>query len=187
MSESPLAITALNDFVFCPVSIYFHGLYGDSEQMLYQVGDQIDGKNVHKSIDAHSYTTSRDILQGIDVYCEEFNLIGKIDLFRKSTGALIERKKKVTVVYDGYVFQLFAQCFALREMGFFVKSLTIHSYDDNKNYPVALPEDSPEMLCKFKALINSINEFDVQTYMPKDESKCARCIYKYYCDRSLSL
>ena len=26
MSESPIPISNLNDFIFCPVSIYFHGL-----------------------------------------------------------------------------------------------------------------------------------------------------------------
>lgn len=34
--EDYIKITQLNDFIFCPVSIYFHNLYEDSEPMLYQ-------------------------------------------------------------------------------------------------------------------------------------------------------
>lgn len=185
MSEFPLAITALNDFMFCPVSIYFHGLYGDAEQLLYQGASQLNGKNAHRTIDSHKYSTSSDILQGADVYCEKYNLVGKIDVFHKRRGELVERKKKVHAVYDGFVWQLYAQYFALGEMGYTVRKLVLHSLDDNKNYPVALPEDSPIMLRRFEDLLCKINEFDVRTYIPTDSNKCAACIYRFYCDRSL--
>lgn len=33
MSETPINITALNDFIFCPLSIYFHLLYDDIDKM----------------------------------------------------------------------------------------------------------------------------------------------------------
>ena len=33
MSELPLSISNLNDFIFCPVSIYFHGLDSDTDKM----------------------------------------------------------------------------------------------------------------------------------------------------------
>lgn len=44
MDESIL-ITELNDFIFCPVSIYFHRLYGNMDTMLYQTEAQI--RDIH--------------------------------------------------------------------------------------------------------------------------------------------
>lgn len=32
--ENPILITWLNDFVFCPRSIYFHNLYGDKDNLV---------------------------------------------------------------------------------------------------------------------------------------------------------
>lgn len=45
--ENPISITKLNDFVFCPVSIYFHGLYDGVERNLYQGKSQINGTKSH--------------------------------------------------------------------------------------------------------------------------------------------
>lgn len=35
--ENPINITMLNDFIFCPLSIYYHNLYDDMETSLYQI------------------------------------------------------------------------------------------------------------------------------------------------------
>lgn len=37
MSEEPISISNLNDFIFCPVSIYFHSLEDDTDTMIFQV------------------------------------------------------------------------------------------------------------------------------------------------------
>lgn len=63
--EEPIAITKLNDFIFCPASIYFHGLFGSYSEIMYQSQKQPDGKEAHKAIDTGGYSTSTDILQGI--------------------------------------------------------------------------------------------------------------------------
>lgn len=187
MSENPIVISNLNDFVFCPISIYFHSLYLDMETTLYQDKPQLDGKEAHKTIDTQVYSTSANVLQAIDVYCEKYNLIGKIDIFDKSTGTLTERKKKVNTVYDGYVWQLYAQYFALEEMGYSVKRLKIHSIDDNKNYGVPLPTEDKERLSQFEKLLVDFNSFDFEAYQPRDKNKCLNCIYEPYCDRSVGL
>lgn len=38
-----IPITELNDFIFCPASIYFHHLYEGMDTMSYQSMDQING------------------------------------------------------------------------------------------------------------------------------------------------
>ena len=107
--EETILISQLNDFIFCPVSIYFHKLYGNLERRLYQGEKQIKGEYAHSSIDNKYYSTRKDVLQGVDIYSEELNLRGKIDIFDIKTGVLTERKNTIKTIYDGYVFQLYAQ------------------------------------------------------------------------------
>lgn len=178
-----ILITQLNDFVFCPASIYFHMLYGESNRILYQSDKQIDGTAAHNTIDTNTYSSKKNIYTGIDVYCEKYGLVGKIDMYDADKKILVERKKKVKVVYDGYVFQVYAQYFALTEMGYGVERIVIHSISDNKNYTIALPEEDQVMFEKFREVINAMHEFDIRNFEQDNKEKCKNCIYEPACDR----
>lgn len=52
MSETPIAISNLNDYAFCPVSIYFHLLDYDTDTLTYQDSYQINGTAAHKAVDS---------------------------------------------------------------------------------------------------------------------------------------
>lgn len=78
-----------------------------------------------KKSDNAAYSTKVSMLQGISIYSEKYNIIGKIDIFDSEKGILTERKKKVKTIYDGYIFQLYAQYFSLREMGYVVPNLIV--------------------------------------------------------------
>ena len=123
MTEYPILISNINDFVFCPISVYFSGQYADMEKKLFQSKKQINGTAAHQKIDTKKYSTKKNILQSKEVYCEKYGVIGKIDSFDMENGILCERKKHISKIYDGYVFQLYAQCFSLREMGYKVKKI----------------------------------------------------------------
>lgn len=69
--ELYLKITYLNDFIFCPLSINYHQLYGDLAERLYYNDAQLEGKAAHETIDNQHYSTHKNILQGIDVYSDE--------------------------------------------------------------------------------------------------------------------
>ena len=183
--ELYLKITYLNDFIFCPLSICYHQLYGDLAERLYYDNAQLDGKAAHSAIDEKRYSTHKNILQGIDVYSDEFKLCGKIDIFDVDKGLLTERKKHISQIYDGYVFQLYAQCLCLREMGYTVKEIRFYSSDDNKVYPQKLPEENPEMFEKFKSTNENMQFFNPAEYIPKSAEKCCNCIYNDFCDRPL--
>lgn len=182
--EETILISYLNDFIFCPASIYFHKLYGNLNKELYQTSYQINGTNAHKSIDQHTYSSRKDILQGIDIYSEELGIQGKIDVFDVNKGVLIERKNTIKEIYDGYVFQVYAQYYALTEMGYNVKQIRFHSITDNKNYDVKLPKENLEMDKKFKDLIKQIHEFNLENFVQENINKCKNCIYEPSCDRS---
>ena len=46
-----IIISNLNDFIFCPASIYFHKLYGSEDTIMYQSKAQLDGTKAHEKID----------------------------------------------------------------------------------------------------------------------------------------
>ena len=83
--DDAILITELNDFIFCPASIYFHKLYGGVDRMLYQSSDQINGTSAHEAIDGGTYSKDSNVLMATDVYCEKYGLIGKIDIYDNST------------------------------------------------------------------------------------------------------
>ena len=183
MSEQPLAISQLNDFIFCPVSIFFHSLETE-ENIMVQDSFQLNGTNAHKHSDSATYSTEKSVLQGVSVYCEKYNLIGKIDIFDEKTGVLTERKKKIKTIYDGYIYQIYAQYFSLIEMGYKVNKLRLYSMDDNKAYTVLKPEENKIMLEKFEHIITEMNDFSFIDFKQINISKCQRCIYEPLCSFS---
>lgn len=180
-----IIISNLNDFIFCPASIYFHKLYGSEDTIMYQSKAQLDGTKAHEKIDNGTYSTRKNILMAIDVYSEKYGVIGKIDMYDENKKLLVERKKHVNKIYDGYVFQLYAQYFAMLEMGDIINSLEIRSLDDNKKYKIALPNEDDAMFKKFENLISEIRTFDLENYNQDNIEKCKHCIYEDACDRSL--
>lgn len=183
MSEQPISISNLNDYIFCPVSIYFHSLE-EEDNILAQDSSQLNGTAAHKNSDNGTYSSRKSVLQGISVYCEEYNLIGKIDIFDSQEGILTERKKRIKTIYDGYIFQLYGQYYALSEMGYSIKEIRLYSMDDNKVYPVLLPENNPEMQEKFEHLLQDIYTFDFSGFVQTNPLKCKSCIYEPLCSYS---
>ena len=183
--ENPIAISKLNDFIFCPVSIYFHELDIETEKMTYQSAYQLNGTAAHETIDEKRYSSKKNILQGIDVYCEKYNIYGKIDIFDDEKGILTERKKKIVTIYDGYVYQLYGEYFSLVEMGYEVNEIRLYSMSDNKVYTIDLPSANEKYFNGFCKVINDINNFDFSSYIPSSKLKCEKCIYEELCSYSL--
>lgn len=178
--EENIIISNLNDFIFCPRSIYFHNLYNSCEEKLYHSTYQLNGQNAHKNIDTKQYSSKKSILEGINIYSEELGVVGKIDLFDLDTNTLIERKNKIVKIYDGYYLQIWAQYFCLIEMGYTVKSLKFHSLNDNKNYLITIPNDEEKN--KLKSIISKIKSFDLSKPFTQNKNKCKMCIYRELCD-----
>lgn len=178
--EPYLQISKLNDFVFCPRSIYLHDIYSGFNERSYHSKSQTAGKIKHEKIDQGSYSTRKDILQGIEIYSQKFGLAGKIDIYDQKNQTLIERKSLIKKIYDGYLYQIYAQYFCLKEMGLKVKKIFFHSLDDNKRIAVPLPDKNTEI--DFGLFVKKIKNFNIKEYTPeKNPSKCANCIYNELC------
>ncbi|TKI70029.1 type V CRISPR-associated protein Cas4 [Sulfurimonas crateris] len=180
--EPYIPISFLNDFIFCPRSIYFHQLYGRSSESLYHSTDQSEGKAAHTAVDTKTYTTAKKVLQTIEIYSKTYGLGGKIDTFDTQTGVLTERKKKIKVIYEGYIYQLYAQYHCLVESGYKVNAMRLYSMDDNKIYPIVLPSEDKVRQSAFEALLRQIRTFDLSAPFAVNPNKCFRCIYRYLCD-----
>ena len=180
--EPHILLTQLNDFLFCPASIYFHGLYGSTDGSLYKDRPQIEGTIAHGTVDAGTYGKGKgQYVTGIDVFSEEYGLIGKIDIYDPETLTLTERKKGIKKLYDGQILQLYGQYYCMTEMGYDVEHLSLHSMDDNRTYRIPMPYEDIEMNRKFTKTLNDIRMFDPSGYRQDNPSKCRKCIYSPSC------
>lgn len=168
--ESCIQISKINDFLFCPLSLYFHIIYENFCEETYHHPPQKIGRINHKPIEKCTYSTLKRYLQSLPVYSERYNISGKIDVFDQKTNTLIERKTKIKQIYQGHVYQLYAQMFCLEEMGYIVKKLIIHSLQDNKRYNIPLPAQKEKH--EFETVIDQIKKFRAVDYI---NHRCPRC------------
>lgn len=183
--EEPIPATCLNDFIFCPASIYYHRFYDAMETMAFQRPSQINGTKAHEAVDSGSYSTAKDVITSLDAYSDAFGLTCKIDLYYSKEKLLVERKKKIKEVYDGYVFQLYAQYYCMKELGYDVEKLQLYSMDDNKKYNIKLPDCDIDMKKRFFKVIDDIVNFDITSFEQTNVEKCKYCIYEPACAYSL--
>ncbi len=173
--ENYIQISKINDFLYCPLSLYLHTIYENFDQRGYHETAQVAGKLVHENIEDGTYSSAKRFVQGIDVYCERYGLIGKIDIYDQTGKTLIERKNKIKNIYLGYKYQLYAEMFCMEEMGYKVEKMFLHSLSDNKRYEVGLP--SAEEILEFEQTLQKMRSFS-----PKDitEHSCAHCQNNIY-------
>ncbi len=178
--ESYLPITYLNDFIFCPRSIYFHHRFSGYNQALYHKKEQVVGKIKHETIEKQKYSTSKKIWQNMDVYSEKYRLCGKIDIYNQEKYELSERKWYIKSIYDGYRYQVYAHYFCLEEMGYQVKSIILHSLKDNKRYPIKIPMKVQTK--EFEDLLEQFYAYRIEEPFEQNPNKCEKCVYSTLCD-----
>ncbi len=164
--EQYIQISKINDFLYSPASVYLHSVYEDFSGKIYKKKEQIKGTLNHKNIDNKNYSTRKNIISGKTVYSEKYGLVGKIDIYDKDKKELVERKTKINKIYQGYIYQLYAQYFCLKEEGENPQKLFLHSLEDNKRYEIKIPNKIERK--KFERLIEEIEKFNVEDLLKKD-------------------
>ena len=178
--ESYIQISKINDFIFCPRSVYLHTIYDNFHKKTYHSHYQTAGTIAHKPIEEGVYSSAKRYFQGMEVYSDEYGIAGKIDIFDIETDTLIERKRMVKHIFDGYRYQLYAQMVCLREMGYRVNNLRIHSLTDNKRYEISIPNEKEWK--QFENILDRMKNFTAETVKILENSpKCGQCIYKPLC------
>ena len=180
--DNYITISTLNDFVFCPYSIYLHNVYMAADEELFHAAPQTRGKASHQAIDEKSYSTKQDVIVGLPVYSTELGVAGKIDIYKSDEKSLIERKHLLSNIYKGQIYQLWAQYFCMSEMGYSIEKLSFYSISTNKTYPVNIPsEDDKRELVDFIACLRN---FDLESEIPVNVNKCRHCVYCNLCDKT---
>lgn len=73
--DNLIAISTLNDFIFCPYSIYLHNVYMDMDKDAYHATPQTRGRNAHSGVD-NKTTTNNNILESLPVISIELGIYG---------------------------------------------------------------------------------------------------------------
>ena len=81
----------------------------DTDEGLYHATPQTKGRMAHETIDSKKASNRADDLQSLPVMSVEFGLMGKIDIYKGKEKKLIERKYQLRNIYQGQIFQLWAQ------------------------------------------------------------------------------
>lgn len=181
--EPAIKISNINDYIFCPYSIYLHNIYDSFHENVYKDEPQKKGTQAHSTIDNKKYSSSKRYLQSLSIYSHKHTIVGKIDVYDSKECALIERKRMIKQIYDGYRYQLYAQYYCLLDMGYKVKKLFLHSLVDNQRYEINLP--SKEQADIFFTILNNLRNFQAgKTKFKVNKKKCAMCIYSQLCSFS---
>ena len=177
-----IAISTLNDFIFCPYSIYLHNVYMDTDEDMYHAKPQIRGRNVHEKVDAKETSTRSEIIESLPVICHELGVYGKIDVYNRANKSLIERKYALKRIYRGHYYQLWAQYYCMIEMGYEVESIAFYEISTHKTTKLPLPGNQEKT--ELKRFINEFRGYNPKFPISVNPNKCSHCIYCNLCDKT---
>jgi len=177
-----IPISTLNDFIFCPYSIYLHNVYMDTDEGVYHATPQTRGRIAHEATDQKRSSNRAHDIQALPVLSVEYRIMGKIDIYKGDEKKLIERKYQLKNIYQGQIYQLWAQYLCMKEMGYEVDSLAFYETSTNTMHPIALP--SQDDLSMFQRFLDSYRHYDPLSAMTVNPNKCSHCIYCSLCDKT---
>ncbi len=181
--ETFLPLSYLNDFIFCPYSIYLHQVFDNTKEEVYSAQPQQKGKSQHQIKEQIELADNKvKVLSEIYVISNTLGVYGKIDQYYPTEKKLIERKYSITTIYRGYYYQLWSQYIALQEMGFEVKSIYFQTIKNNQTIAVNLP--TKRDIEELKNHIKKIARYDFNQNINVNPEKCKRCIYAALCDKT---
>ena len=171
MEEDYISISTLNDFIFCPYSIYLHNVYENTDESLFHATPQTQGRIAHEAVDEKKSSTRKDVLQALPVYSEKYGLMGKIDVYRAKEKYLVERK-----------YQLWAQLFCMQEMGYEVERIAFYEISTKRTIPINPP--TREDIQRFEHFLRSFRNYDPTKPFQPNLNKCRHCVYCNLCDKT---
>lgn len=154
----------------------------ETDEIIYHATPQIKGKVEHSSIDNKTASNKKNDIICLPVYSDRFKLMGKIDVYKKDTHHLIERKYQLKQIFRGQIYQLWAQKYCLEEMGYQVDLLSFYETSTNKMISVNPPSELEEL--EFVSFIKHYHSFDPSDNLDININKCMHCIYNNLCDKT---
>jgi CRISPR-associated protein Cas4 len=154
----------------------------ETDEGIYHATPQTRGKIAHETVDEKRTSNRADELQSLPVISHTYGLIGKIDIYRGREKKLVERKYQLKNIYQGQIFQLWAQYLCMVEMGYEVESLAFYETSANKMIPIELPTE--EQLMQFRQFIQLYRDYDPESPLRTNHNKCKHCVYCSLCDKT---
>lgn len=130
-------------------------------------------------------TKVNDFITEEGFYSSTYDVFAVIDYYDRTEKILVEKKKCIKRLYKGFIFQLYAQYYALKDNGEEVKQIYLYSISDRKFYLVPLPENALDLKEEFELTLSRMRHFKIEEYFQTNKAKCEKCIYSNLCDRSL--
>ena len=178
-----IPLSTLNDFIFCPYSIYLHSVYMEAGEDLYKATPQTKGTIVHQGVDEKKGSTRKSDIMSLSVYCDELGISGKIDIYKQDKHLLIERKNNLKCIFRGQIYQLWGQYFCMKEMGYEIDRLAFYEISTNKLIEVELPGTLGKQ--ELIAFIEQFKNYNpASTTFKINPNKCIHCIYCNLCDKT---
>lgn len=154
----------------------------ETDESMYHATPQTKGRVAHTTVDNKTASNRADDILSLPVYSEEYGLMGKIDVYKRKEKKLIERKYQLKQIYQGQIYQLWAQMFCLKEMGYEVDSLAFYETSANRMIPVAMP--TKQEVSNFRNFLQKFRSFDPSSSFSINSNKCRHCIYCNLCDKT---
>lgn len=182
MSSDYILLSTLNDFIFCPYSIYLHNIYMEGDEGLYHATPQLQGRIAHEAVDTKRSSTKKSDILALPVYSNRLGIMGKIDVYKGKEHHLIERKYQLKHIFRGHLYQLWGQYYCLTDMGYPVDKLSFYEISTNKSIPVDLP--TPQDFDELTAIIQQFKHYNPASPIETNPNKCSHCIYNPLCDKT---
>ena len=154
----------------------------DADKDVYHAKPQTRGRNAHETVDVKNVSKSNNIIEALPIISHELGIFGKIDIYNLKSKSLIERKYALKKIYQGQYYQLWAQYFCMKEMGYEIDSLSFYEISTRKTISVEKPRkhDKDELI----NFINSYRNYDLHAPFTINRNKCSHCIYCNLCDKT---
>lgn len=67
-----IPLSTLNDFIFCPYSIYLHNVYMETADDIYKATPQTKGTITHQGVDKKKSSTRKSDIMSLPVYSNPY-------------------------------------------------------------------------------------------------------------------
>lgn len=154
----------------------------ETDEELFHAIPQVRGRIEHESVDKKTSSTRKNDLMNMPIFSQTYRLVGKIDIYKGDQQHLIEKKYLLRNIYQGQVYQLWAQMLCLEEMGYSVKKLSFYEISTNKSIQVELPTETD--IRRFSEFIEKYHQYSPDDSIDVNVNKCQHCIYCNLCDKT---
>ena len=155
----------------------------ETDENVYHATPQVTGRNAHEQIDQKQLPKQQQIIETLPIISHELGIYGKIDIYKINKQELVERKFNLKKIFQGQIYQLWAQYFCMIEMGYGVSSIAFYEISTKKTIPIDLPTNNDKE--QLKSFIIKYKEFDPRHFLMRNTNKCLHCIYANLCDKTI--